>query len=224
MNLTTLQRTLLAVTRGDAPLEPSASDLAIPPHRLKIYRDFVQGHVTAILDKLYPVALSTLADPSPLIAEFLCTHPPRHRDLNLAGAPFPAFLDDRGLAFSASLAQLEWELFAAAVHPAIIWPPESGFALNPSISIFEQFYPAVQFMVDHPEPAHPPVDRHHPARLDAPQVALVYRRETHAVAFRVLDAPTARALAALANDTVPDDADLDHTTALGIILRRSAIP
>jgi len=222
MNLSQLQRTLVAVTRGDAPLESGASDLAVPSHRLNIYRDFVQGHVTAILDKLYPVALSTLHSRSHRVADFLRAHPPGHRDLNLAGAPFPAYLDDRGFAFSASLAQLEWELFAAAVHPAIIRAPETGFALNPSISIFEQFYPAVQFLVDHPEPdpTHPPVDQPHPARLDAPQVALVYRRETHAVAFRVLDAPTARALSALANDSVPDDADLDHTIALGVILRR----
>ncbi len=222
MNLTTLQSTLVAVTRGDAPLESSASDLVIPSYRLNIYREFVQGHVTTILDKLYPVALSTLTSPSQLIADFLRTHPPRHRDLNLAGAPFPAFLDDLGFGFSASLAQLEWELFAAAVHPSIVQPPESRFTLNPSISIFEQFYPAVQFMVDHPEPdpSRSPVDQPLPARLDAPQVALVYRRETHAVAFRVLDAPTARALSALANDTIPDEADLDHTTSLGVILRR----
>ncbi len=216
MKLVERQRALLAVVRGEASAGALAEALGQPERRVAVYRDFVRGHVAGILAKLYPFALAVVgAHGDRLVEDFMREHPPRHRDLNLAGEPWPAYLDAQGHAFAASVAQLEWEMFVAAVHPAVIEATEHA-TLNPTLTLFEQHFPAVQFLVAH---ATPVAEAALPERLPTPQVVMVYRRAgSHVVAFRVLDAAAAHAITCLSEGHARDAAELDHGIALGLVI------
>lgn len=210
MMLAERQRAMLAMLRGELAADAFARDLGQPLNRVALYRDFVRGHVSAILTKLFPQALALLEDKASLEDAFYRQHPPGQRDLNLAGAPFPEFLDQHGHAFAAAVAQLEWEIFAAAVHPAVLTANEP--TLNPTLSLFEQHHPAVQHLAKGPLPQ--PV-----ARLSPPQVVMVFRRASnHAVVFRVLDETSARVLTALSEGRLPSGDDLAHGLELGIVI------
>ncbi len=210
------QRALLAVVRGEAAAGALAELLGQPERRVAVYRDFVRGHVVGILAKLYPFALAIVgAHGDRLVEAFVREHPPRHHDLNLAGEPWPAYLDAQGHAFAASIAQLEWEMFVAAVHPALVVATEQP-TLNPTLALFEQHFPAVQFLAAH---ATPVVEPSPPERLPTPQVVMVYRRAgSHVVAFRVLDDAAASALTCLSEGRALDAAALDHAIALGLVI------
>jgi len=220
MTLATYTATLLAALRTSpgTSLTAHAEALGASPQRLGIYRGFVREHVASVLAKLYPATRALLAPHwDALTTELLASHPPRFRDLNLAGEPLPRLLDARGHAFEAALAQLEWEVFLTAVHPAIL-TPSAAPTLNPTLTLFEQYHPTVQFLATHDDPASLSADTPRPARLAVPQVVMVTRKEDHTVSFRVLDLLSARAIEALAVGAMPDGEALDHALALGLVL------
>jgi hypothetical protein len=219
MTLATYTATLLAAVRAapDTSLDAHAEALGASPQRLGIYRSFVRDHVTSVLAKLYPATHALLAPQWDVVTtELLAAHPPRFRDLNLAGEPLPRLLDARGHAFEAALAQLEWELFATAVHPAVLAPSDAP-TLNPTLTLFEQHHPAVQLLATHDD-ASLSADTPRPARLEVPQVVVVFRKQDHTVSFRVLDPLSARAIEALAAGAMPDDDALGHALALGLVI------
>lgn len=251
MSLSAYTDALLAAVRAapEAPLTVPAATLGASPQRLGIYRAFVRDHITSVLAKLYPMTRALLAPHwDELTTRLLDLYPPRFRDLNLAGEPLPRLLDAHGHAFAASLAQLEWEIFATAVHPALVVPSKTGAPIaNPTLSLFEQHHPAVQFLAAHDvsdqdSPDHDAAGRANsdhdaavrvssdqdvdplmphtplPARLDPPQVAVVFRKPDHTVSYRVLDPLMARALSDLQGDAAPDPHARDAALASGLLL------
>lgn len=222
MRLSDRQRALFEVVRGARSPESLADELGQSVGRVAVYRDFVRDHVTGILNKLYPEARALLDDCASLDAAFYGEHAPTRRDLNLAGEPYPGFLERHGHHFAAAIAQLEWEIFAAAVHPAVVEPDAPArepdalrsarryTSQNPTLVLFEQHFPAVQHLARGPRST--PVER-----LTPPQVVMVYRRPSHHVAFRVLDELAARVLTQLANGAPLDGSDEKEALALGFI-------
>lgn len=220
MKLADYQAAVLAAVTGRRALDEVGEELGASAGRLGIYRDFVAGHVRSILVKLYPTVKALVGSRWPeLVEHYRATHPPRWRDLNLAGAAFPAFLDGRGLGFEAALAQLEWEIFAAAVHAATLDGSGAGPRVNPTLSLFETWYPVVPFLALHSDPRTIDGSAARPARLAVPEVAAVCRRpERDIVAFHLLDAASARALETLARGEVPDDRDLFQAREIGVVI------
>lgn len=208
MNLAEIQRALLELVRGERPADGLAEALNQPLSRVAIYRDFVRGHITGILAKLFPVALELVDERASLEDAFFGEHPARHRDLNLAGEPFPAFLDGRGLGFAAAVAQLEWEIFQAAVHPAALSASEP--TLNPTLSLFEQHYPAVQYLARGPQVS--------VERMSPPQVVMVFRRPSNHVAYQVLDESAARVLTALGAGVMPSRTEIEWASSEGFVI------
>ncbi|MFO0750395.1 MAG: putative DNA-binding domain-containing protein [Myxococcota bacterium] len=213
MRLGELQALVHGAVRGELPLETAALRLGVGAWRLAIYRDFIDDHVPAVLAKVYPHvrALLPAAAWEALASDFNREVPARAKELNACVAPFPEWLADRvddrlGRRLGASpepdraaclpsLAQLEWELFAAFAHPADVPlrpAPEAALidpaalVVNPTLALLETPFAVVPWLVAHPEASAVTPATPTPEPLVEPQLAMVFRRAgTHAVAFHV---------------------------------------
>ena len=146
-----------AVLRGGRSVSAGATDLGVDPSRLRIYRDFVHGHVIHILAKQFPRVVMTM-DTTAWAAtcqSFFTDHPPTHWELNEAAKPFPRYLAERvgvveGVTpFHVSLAQFEWAQWAAFSDPVRI-PTRASLteaAINPTLTILEVPCPIVDTVV-----------------------------------------------------------------------------
>ncbi|MCC6622165.1 MAG: putative DNA-binding domain-containing protein [Deltaproteobacteria bacterium] len=201
-SLADLQARVHALLRREVELAPTAEALGVPADRLGLYRDFVLGHVARVLGKVLPSVVAVAGPRWDAIAQaFFREVPTTSRELNAAVAPFPAWLDRRGAELDATLppwlaalAQLEWERFAAWAHEADVpGPPSSperpdALAVNPTLAALEVTWDVVPWLMAHDDPRVITPDVRGPARLDAPRVALVFRRAvTHRVAMHVAD-------------------------------------
>lgn len=180
--------------------------------RLDLYRRLVRGNHTRILDKLYPVTKSCLprATWGRLQAAYLAQHPPRHWELNRAGAALSAWLlervasgDDRELPdWLPELADFEWLDFATYTHPAAA--PEDDLALNPTLDARELRYDIARWV------GQPASERDEaPARRD--HVLLAYR-DPETLQCRFLEAGplTLFVVQALRQGFDPAQAATDH--------------
>jgi len=214
MRLAELQAAVHAVLRHDDDVATSAARLGVPESRLTIYRDFVTGHVTRVIGKVYPYvqALSAPDVWERLTLAFYHEVPARERELNACVQGFPEWLAERGARdglppCAATLAQVEWELFAAwsseveVPDPATLAEP----IVNPTLAALETRWAIVPWMVANPDaalvsPTTPP-----PAELV--QVALVFRRALHhRVAYYVASDDLLFALKIVSERITPRDA------------------
>lgn len=199
MRLVELQAAVHRLLRHDATTADTARALDVPSDRLDIYRAFVTGHITHVLGKVYPYVRAVVrshgeAAWNALALAFFREVPAATRELNASVEPFAAWLDTQVATrpevapWLPTLAQLEWELFAAWAHEAEVSAEVSaeraGPIINPTLSILETAWAVVPWLVAHPEVAEVTAASA-PARLDAPQVALIFRRHGGDKAFRV---------------------------------------
>jgi len=191
MRLAELQGHLHALFRGETSTAAAAATLGVPAARLAIYRDFVEGHVTRVVHKVHPYVAACLpaATREALAVSYYKEAPATERELNAAAAGWATFLDRHvGAAVPAwlpALAQLEWALWAAWSSQAEVAPAERA-SVNPTLTVLEARWALVRWMVAHPEPADVGPETPPPAPLQAPELALVFRREgSHRIAFHV---------------------------------------
>ncbi len=180
-----------AVLRGQRTAADGATALGVDPTRLAIYQNFVHGHVTYILTKIYPRVSACLSPETwnALAEEFFATHPPTDWELNEAAAPFAAYLatqlgqrEELAL-FHISLAQFEWAQWSAYCDLARIPAPEDTpvSVVNPTLRILELPCPVIHHIVamkGGDAPAAP-----WPDGSDGPERVLIFRhpsRETSA--------------------------------------------
>ncbi len=184
-------KTMHAVLRGDVSVTDGAQALGVAEDRLGIYSDFVRGHVTGILDKMYPRVreLTGAAWPELKQAYFRAV-PSAHWELNACASGFPEFLDaqvatvDDVEPFHVALAQFEWEEFAVYMAEADVPTAAevSGLTLNPTLSLLSLPYPVVPFVMAWDEQGAPPADI--PERVEGGVVTILFRRgESHRIAF-----------------------------------------
>lgn len=222
MRLAELQAVVHATLRHERGLDEAAAALGVPSRRLTIYRDFVTGHMTRVLAKVYPYtrALLPTAVWDRLAFAFYRAVPPAERELNACAAPFPAWLDQEvGSDVPAclpTLAQVEWELFAAFASTTDVPTSSDGPLLNPSITALETRWAIVPWLVLHPSPA--AVTPATPLPNEHSQTALIFRRATtHAIAFHVASDDLLFAIKVVSEAITPSDAAALMGVALEVV-------
>ncbi len=156
MTLLALERLMHEVVREARPVDAAAASLGVDPARLSIYRDFVRHHVRTALDTNLGVTRALLGPDrwGALFEDYLRACPPSSWELNAAAEAFPDFLArqvDEGRPglhpFHASVAEFEWTQFTVLRHPAVIPPAPAAPTLNPTLTLLEQGWPVVPFLV-----------------------------------------------------------------------------
>lgn len=183
MKLAEIQQVLHGLLAGHTELATAAETLGVDPVRLGIYREFVAGHVRAVLDKNY-VYLRRLFEPAlwdALTREYFLAHPSRDWELNQAAREFGDFLEAQAAAgragigpFHAVLAAFEWEELATYLSEIELPAAVDGRVSNPTLSVLELPYDVPGFIEAHtlegmtPATPLPPV-------LPAPLLCFMYR-------------------------------------------------
>jgi hypothetical protein len=179
VNLQALQATVHRVLRGEVPVEDGAAALGCDARRLRIYREFVRGHVQTALEKNYEITRATLPAPTweALVEAYFAAFPTAHWELNAAAEPFPAWLETRiglheGLhPFHCELAQFEWEEFAAYSNRAEVPAAVEAPTPNPTLSILQLAHPVAAFVQAWNAGERPAI----PAPLPAPRLTFLFR-------------------------------------------------
>ncbi|MSP74105.1 MAG: hypothetical protein EXR76_18385 [Myxococcales bacterium] len=157
-SLLSIQTELHALFRGQVELQTTAEALSLPVERLRIYWDFVRGHVRRALTQNFPVLVGCLPHTTfeALFEEYFRLHPPPSFAFNEAAEAFVGFLEERegweghkGLRPGhAALSRFEWELslaFHAPVEvPAVVETP----CLNPTLAVLKLPFAVPRFLLN----------------------------------------------------------------------------
>lgn len=219
MRLAELQSLVHRALRGEVLAEDAAATLGVPARRLTLYRDFVVGHVTGVLAKVYPYvrAMTPGSAWEAIATAFERDVPATARELNACVASFPEWLtrqpEGHARPWLAELAQLEWNLFAAWAHEADVPapnPPDVAprpLAINPTATAFQAAFGVVPWMVAHAEASDVTPDTPPPEPLAAPHTVLVFRKAlSHRTAFYVATGDYLFALKVVSEGIAPADA------------------
>ncbi|MDQ3265744.1 MAG: putative DNA-binding domain-containing protein [Myxococcota bacterium] len=138
-----------------------------------VYGRFVEGHITSVLKKVYPLSVRLLGeDFAPLAASYYRTRPARHFELNRAAEGFVDFLEqaepDRHPQHLVPLARFEWTDFAVYASEAQPISSLPTFGVNPTLTVLQHPFRLCAWLATTAE--HRPPE---PARAD--ELALLWR-------------------------------------------------
>lgn len=128
-----------------------------PPGRVRLYADFVEGHIRAALQKVYPLTVAQLKSGfGPLAAAYYRTRPATHFELNRAAEGFVSFLADRAQALALPphllpLARFEWTDFGVYAAPVELPERVEAFTLNPTLTVLQHPFQLCAFVAAAPD-------------------------------------------------------------------------
>ncbi|MDY7229745.1 DNA-binding domain-containing protein [Hyalangium rubrum] len=112
--------------------------------RVALYEEFVRHHVSATVEKLYPLTLACLGPErwAELVRAYDATRPARHFEVNRLGEGFPAFVADvaaaRGLPeFVPALVRFEWADWAVYASEEQVPERVERLTVNPTLTVLQ---------------------------------------------------------------------------------------